>query len=186
MPGDRMKSRERKLKRIQEQWSGQQKWIYKKCELCGFKFVVNNFADRQPRTPRIRGRITCAFCRSRGIQQAVDFAWAAGFIEGDGCFGTKTGKSGKLYLQLQVGQKTPERLELLQSIFGDVGRITGPYERTLQSGNPSTMCYYRLLNQEAVQRVLRSLWPFFTPQMKQKIKPLHQKVKRVNKEREAR
>lgn len=65
MPGDRAKSRERKLKKLQEQWSGQQKWIYKKCELCGTKFVVNNYEDRRPRTPRIFKRICCPWCQGR-------------------------------------------------------------------------------------------------------------------------
>lgn len=65
MPGDRAKSRERKLKKIQEQWSGQQQWIYKKCELCGESFVVNNYEDRRPRTPRIFKRICCPWCAGR-------------------------------------------------------------------------------------------------------------------------
>lgn len=65
MPGDRAKSRERKLKQLTKQWSGEQQWIYRRCELCGQRFVVNDYEDKRPRTPRIHNRICCPWCASR-------------------------------------------------------------------------------------------------------------------------
>lgn len=65
MPGDRAKSRERKAKRLVEQWGGEDWRIWKTCELCGIRFVVNNWPDKKPRTPRIFKRIVCAWCRGR-------------------------------------------------------------------------------------------------------------------------
>lgn len=184
MPGDRVKARRRKAERLVEQWSPQEEWRkFKTCELCQQPFCVNNYSDRQPRTPRYRSRISCPWCIGRSIQVTVDLAWATGFIEGDGSVGVKKGKTGKLYLQLQVGQKTPDRLFLLQEIL-EAGTIVGPYERVLTSGRPSTMSYYRVHQQEDVKQVLRRLWPFLSPQAKEKIKPMWDRVRTVNKERE--
>lgn len=66
MPGDRAKSRQRKAERAVEQWSGGPSWhIFKRCELCGRDFVVNNWEDKKPRTPRIFKRVCCPWCRGR-------------------------------------------------------------------------------------------------------------------------
>lgn len=79
MPGDRAKSRERKLKKIQEQWGGQEgQWRkFKRCELCGFLFCVNNYEDRRSRTPKAFGRPICAWCSShkgrRRMQEHILF-----------------------------------------------------------------------------------------------------------------
>lgn len=39
--------------------------IWKQCEVCGLKIMVNNWADRKPRTPRIGGLIVCPSCDPR-------------------------------------------------------------------------------------------------------------------------
>lgn len=66
MPGDRVKSRERKAQRAIEQWGGGPSWhIFKRCELCGHDFVVNNWEDKRPRTPRIFKRVCCPWCAGR-------------------------------------------------------------------------------------------------------------------------
>lgn len=66
MPGDRAKSRERKLRALAQSPGGPEDWRrYKTCELCGLSFVVNNYEDRKSRTPRIFKRICCPWCASR-------------------------------------------------------------------------------------------------------------------------
>lgn len=49
-----------------------------------------------------------------------DLEWAAGFIEGEGCFSTNCGRQGSE--QVDVAQVQQEPLERLQRLFG--GRIS--------------------------------------------------------------
>ena len=41
--------------------------IYKQCQVCHYKFVVNNWDDRKSRTPRLAGLIVCAKCDPRHV-----------------------------------------------------------------------------------------------------------------------
>ncbi len=57
----------------------------------------------------------------------IDLAWAAGFIDGEGCFDfSLKGSKPSVYLSLRVSQKVREPLDRLASIFG-CGKIFGPY-----------------------------------------------------------
>lgn len=51
----------------------------------------------------------------------MDLAWAAGFIEGEGCYGRSGGFGDASTERVQVAQKDPECLYRLQAMFG--GRI---------------------------------------------------------------
>lgn len=46
-----------------------------------------------------------------------DIAWAAGFLEGEGCFGAKVRATG-VYGSINAGQVNREPLERLQAMFG--------------------------------------------------------------------
>lgn len=66
MPSDRAKSRQRKLKAIEAVNDNYLVWgIFKKCALCGRDFLVNNYEDRKPRTPKIFKRPVCPWCSER-------------------------------------------------------------------------------------------------------------------------
>lgn len=66
MPGDRARSRERKLKAIEAITDNYLVWgIFKECALCGRDFLVNNYEDRRPRTPKIFKRPVCPWCSER-------------------------------------------------------------------------------------------------------------------------
>src|ERR1019366_6157965 len=54
--------------------------------------------------------------------KAIDIAWAAGFIEGEGHF--SSGRKGGVIMGACQAQREP--LERLQNIFG--GKITGPFK----------------------------------------------------------
>lgn len=73
-----------------------------------------------------------------------ELAWAAGFIDGEGCFGfyTYTQRSKPtLYgmLKLDVSQANREPLDRLQKALG-VGHVTGPHKRK----NPKWAPIYHL------------------------------------------
>jgi len=55
-----------------------------------------------------------------------DYAWAAGFFDGEGCVSVNRMPSGN-YLRLQVASTDLPVLERLQRVIG-CGRINGPYQ----------------------------------------------------------
>lgn len=58
----------------------------------------------------------------------IDLAWAAGFIDGEGCIGVygRTDNRGSYALRLSVAQVDPRPLLVLQSMFGGRIRQTKP------------------------------------------------------------
>lgn len=85
----------------------------------------------------------------------ADIAWAAGFIDGEGCFTlAKSGRSSaSAYWRaplVSAGQKTLRPLEKLHSMFG--GKIYGPQK--------SGMWYWKLQNAEQVRTVVPILLPY--------------------------
>jgi hypothetical protein len=55
----------------------------------------------------------------------TDYAWAAGFFDGDGHSGCYV-QNDRHFLRISVGQVQPELLHRFKDIFG-VGRVLGPY-----------------------------------------------------------
>lgn len=91
------------------------------------------------------------------MSRETDLAWAAGFIDGEGCFSNTRSKRTKLPtgVRLTVGQNDPEVLYKLQSILG--GIVNGPYQRPDDgfSSNPRydySLCYSKLTPQ------IEALW----------------------------
>jgi hypothetical protein len=55
-----------------------------------------------------------------------DLHWAAGFLEGEGCFGSRKRKQKRgntWYLRVTAGQVNKEPLERVQKMFGGVMRL---------------------------------------------------------------
>ena len=48
----------------------------------------------------------------------ADTAWAAGFIDGEGCFYASIDNRGSVRIVIQVGQRLREPLDHLQALFG--------------------------------------------------------------------
>lgn len=59
---------------------------------------------------------------------AKDIAWAAGFLEGEGCFGRSGGKGKYQSERIWAAQKDPECLKRLLAMFG--GRIGVQHQQT--------------------------------------------------------
>ena len=79
----------------------------------------------------------------------VEYAWAAGFIEGEGCFFS----NGVYAVQLRITQVNLEPLTRLQAIIG--GRINGPYNPPSHRGKP----YYQYsLRSSYLKAHLRHMW----------------------------
>lgn len=82
----------------------------------------------------------------------TDYAWAAGFIDGEGHFGCRKTKFGTYQISIQVHQKGREPLDRLQAIFGGKVYITGRegiYKWSIQKA-------------ETVQDAVSKLWPYLT------------------------
>ena len=83
-------------------------------------------------------------------ESSGDFAWAAGFFEGEGSF--IAAKGGVL---LSCRQVNPEPLHELVRIFG--GRLTGPYPR--KQPNQVPIYYWQLRAHAAVAYAVVEMWP---------------------------
>jgi hypothetical protein len=95
-------------------------------------------------------------------------AWAAGFIDGEGCFHTVKNRRGKQrnYPCLVVSQRSPDDqppvvLKRLKHHF-KVGYINGPYR-----GNAY---YYRVNGFEQVQAVIAYIWVYLAPVKREQAK----------------
>ena len=60
----------------------------------------------------------------------TDLAWAAGFLDGEGCFYAKVDSRGYADAVIQVSQRLPEALVHLQEMFG------GSLHASNNKGNP--------------------------------------------------
>lgn len=89
----------------------------------------------------------------------TDYAWCAGFIDGDGCFYARPNKKYKekifYRVELNITQVELKPLLKIQRILG--GRIYGPYTKT--TGSPTYQ--YRLGNYH-LRYHINSLWPYLT------------------------
>jgi hypothetical protein len=89
-----------------------------------------------------------------------ELAWAAGFVDGEGCFSVMKIRRGRPrnYPLLTISQREPpDVLYRFQAAVG-VGYVNGPYQTI---GRPAY--YYRVNGAEKVFRVVKLLWPWLSP-----------------------
>ena len=96
----------------------------------------------------------------------TEWAWAAGFFDGEGCISYK--RKGGLW-RLVVQQNVREPLEVLERLFG--GTLYGPYTRQRSRngvGEWSNPYYvWRLNTQEDVVLALEAMYPYLTVKREQ-------------------
>lgn len=96
-----------------------------------------------------------------------DLCWAAGFIEGEGCFTPiKWLAKGKTYwyLRIRVCQVQREPLEKLRAIFG--GEIKGPYGKRKPGHQP--IYEWQIYHEEALA-IMVKLWHLMSPRRQDQI-----------------
>lgn len=94
----------------------------------------------------------------------TEHAWAAGFLDGEGCFAAYKG-DGSVRLQLQADQNDPEVLVRLFYALGRVGKVYGPYRRpgTLASGAPANPRWcWRVWRPTEIRDTVSLLWPYLS------------------------
>ena len=102
---------------------------------------------------------------------SCEFAWAAGFFDGEGYICARRGERRKsdpsriTYTQiiLDIAQKDRRVLDRFAQIMG-VGRVYGPYRNGLAGGN-ATRCAFRymLTKSSHVQDVVAKMRPWLSP-----------------------
>jgi hypothetical protein len=94
-----------------------------------------------------------------------EIAWAAGFIDGEGCFSAIKGWDKTKYskVHLKVVQVEPEALHRLVDILG--GFVSGPQNPPSHRGKPY---YTYTLTWNACKRAVPVLWPYLTSATRQK------------------
>lgn len=88
------------------------------------------------------------------------YAWAAGFVDGEGHFRVAlTRIGGKVYAgpRLVVSQVDRRHLETLQNALG-LGVIAGPYKR--KGRKERDYYHFRIQNFEEFQAAVCFMWPF--------------------------
>ncbi len=94
----------------------------------------------------------------------TEIAWAAGFIEGEGCFtAQKTGES--FSARVQVTQVAREPLDRLQRIFG-FGKI---YVRPAASPRHNDIHVYVAQGRGRAETVVGAIWPHLSRRRKKQI-----------------
>lgn len=101
----------------------------------------------------------------------IDLAWAAGFLEGEGCFGWSGGKKGPSSERISAGQKNPEPLYKLLAMFG--GRIGMQHQMTknlIKSQGVATSLPYWMVSGSRARGVMMTLYPLLSKRRQEKIK----------------
>ncbi|PYS90446.1 MAG: hypothetical protein DMF62_04605 [Acidobacteria bacterium] len=81
----------------------------------------------------------------------TDYAWLAGFIDGEGCFRWAKGGRGVGSIRLTVGQKHREVLDKIARI-AECGHVNGPYI----SGNK----YMWSISAAQLRNLMPKIWPY--------------------------
>lgn len=92
----------------------------------------------------------------------TDIAWAAGLLDGEGCFGlnkfTRKDRNGyrEIRTSIQCNMTVIEPLAELKRIFG--GFLNGPYTRA----NPKHKPYYKwsITNRKSIEYAIRLMRPY--------------------------
>jgi hypothetical protein len=92
-----------------------------------------------------------------------ELAWAAGFVDGEGCFGSyRRTRRGNYGMQMGINQCDPEVLHRFRNAVGGLGNITGPFDKTAGGLRPNTrpQWIYQVGAAADVREVVRLLWPY--------------------------
>lgn len=96
------------------------------------------------------------------MSRQTDLAWAAGFLDGDGCYHVtkRTNRAGnKVHsLTISAAQSDPRPLEKLAHI-ADAGNVNGPYVHTTDPLRKLPTYQWRLSGKRAMAFV-DELWPY--------------------------
>lgn len=95
------------------------------------------------------------------VHKDIELAWAAGFFDGEGCFGLRSNGAGgdKCYGTVEISQAHPEVLERFHRAVGGVGNITGPYDR---KDGTSRMWYFHCKRYADVLTLCDLLKPYLS------------------------
>jgi hypothetical protein len=97
----------------------------------------------------------------------LEHAWAAGLFDGEGSTSVyKSGQQKWLYPRLSMGQKDPEVLERMLTLFG--GQIYRDRTRPMYQWN--------LNKQDHVMEALNMMWPFLSEVKKRQAIEVYRKV----------
>ena len=97
------------------------------------------------------------------IATDLEYAWCAGFIDGDGCFFISGYASKRISVRLKISQKELEPLTKIRKILG--GGIYGPFlspSRTKKYGEDVAPIYHYILGAPHLRRHISGLWPHLT------------------------
>ena len=111
--------------------------------------------QKRPRVAATTGDMTPKDVTSMPHDLTHDEHWAAGFIEGEGCFRFDSG-----YVKIVTAQKEREPLERLQRIIG--GRIYTDLHRKTAKGTKTYLHLHVLAPQGEVEAVIKRLYPLFS------------------------
>jgi hypothetical protein len=89
----------------------------------------------------------------------VDYAWAAGFFDGEGCVYVKVPKEGwPSQIKVCIGQTSVDVLEKFLDIF-EVGTIFGPYIQR-KGGNGAPFYNYMVSSAYEIITIFSHMWPY--------------------------
>lgn len=101
--------------------------------------------------------------------------WAAGFFDGEGHIGVNRHRSGRLCLQITIGQAgSPECLERFQKAAGGVGSIYGPYKPGKNSKQEHYQ--YRVYTDAGVTHIVDLLWDHLSGPKKKQIEGAKRRI----------
>jgi hypothetical protein len=102
-----------------------------------------------------------------------ELAWAAGFIDGEGCFGLHVthGRPTDIRkycsFKLAVAQCDRRVLDRLQDVL-QVGKVRGPYKQKEKNHNPFYV--FQVTRFKETTSVVASLWPWLSPVKRLQVK----------------
>lgn len=98
------------------------------------------------------------------VPTLMDLAWAAGFIEGEGCYGRSGGTHNSQTERIQVAQKDPECLLRLQAMFGGrIGRQKSCYKNLIvKPDDPPDAISYWIATGPRARGVMLTMYPFMS------------------------
>lgn len=105
-----------------------------------------------------------------GFAVNIELAWAAGFIDGEGCFSIKRRKT-KPTPSFRIVQVDPRPLQRLQAVIG--GSLTGPTSPPSHKGKPF---YILCLYNKALYPQVERLWPYMCEPKKEQWKRVLEQI----------
>ena len=91
---------------------------------------------------------------TRPLTRREEVAWAAGFLEGDGCCSYSTVSR---YMCVAIGQAETGVLNRFAQVVG-VGKVYGPYERSAKHFGTTPAFQYKVHGLENTQAIVAMLW----------------------------